>query len=301
MKHYSIVVASIYFNFLLTGVVISDKEVVYITHENVSIGRSINNSMCDIFALAQDKQEFNIISDGLYIDPPCSLYLIGVNNINNTYRFSGMCFKVYDIDIPCGRNDTIVIRGWAVDILNKTKPLSLYTTQSMLITEKTLRCDNKQDFSRNNEFCWEKISMLEILFYSPYKQSSGLTTLTVRTNALIGNLKTSALSPRAMERMTIQMSKCSCDNSTCRPCIPTSHDMYLEFLDRIIAIGSINNYNYKNNNNDKYDEDNKKNIEEESSSVDLNILLPSLFGSITTLAGAFVGVITCTPQKESVL
>lgn len=34
MKHYSIVVASIYFNFLLTGVVISDKEVVYITHEN---------------------------------------------------------------------------------------------------------------------------------------------------------------------------------------------------------------------------------------------------------------------------
>lgn len=78
---------------------------------------------------------------------------------------------------------------------------------------------------------------------------------------LTGNLKTSALSPHAMERMTIQMSKCSCDNTTCRPCIPTSHDMYLEFLDRIIAIGSINNYKTNGNNNDNED------IEEESSSV----------------------------------
>lgn len=90
--------------------------------------------MCDLFALAQDKKTFHIISDGLHIDPPCSLYLIGVHNINTTYSFSGMCFKVYDIDIPCGRNDTIVIRGWAVDILNKTQSLSLYTTQSMVGT-----------------------------------------------------------------------------------------------------------------------------------------------------------------------
>lgn len=61
----------------------------------------------------------------------------------------------------------------------------LYWTLSyiffQLITEKTLRCEDKQDFTMNYEFCWDKVSMLEILFYSSYKPSSVFPKLTVHT------------------------------------------------------------------------------------------------------------------------
>lgn len=88
--------------------------------------------MCGVFALTEDDQTFHILSDGYYIDPPCSIYLTGVNRINNIYRLSGMCFKMSDVLLPCGRNDTIIIRGWALQIFNQTQSVSLYTNQSMV-------------------------------------------------------------------------------------------------------------------------------------------------------------------------
>lgn len=88
--------------------------------------------MCGVYALAADKQTFHIHSDGYYIYPPCSIYLAGVNRINSTYRFSGMCFKMSDIVLPCGKNDTFIIRGWALDIRYTDQSVSLYTNRSMV-------------------------------------------------------------------------------------------------------------------------------------------------------------------------
>lgn len=98
----------------------------------VSVGRAINTSMCGVYALAADEQTFHIHSDGYYINPPCSIYLAGVNRINSTYRFSGMCFKMSDIVLPCGKNDTFIIRGWSLDIRYKDQSVSLYTNRSMV-------------------------------------------------------------------------------------------------------------------------------------------------------------------------
>ncbi|XP_052074680.1 uncharacterized protein LOC127712352 isoform X1 [Mytilus californianus] len=276
MEYSKMVVICFCLNVLLIVMAIATTEVIYTKHENVSVGRFKNTSMCGVFSLTQDEKTFQIISDGHHIDPPCSLYLIGVNNINNNYSFSGMCFKMSAIALPCGRNDTLILRGWALDIRHKDQSILLYANQSMLVTEKILRCDNKQDFTMNYEFCWEKISMLEILFYSQNKPSSALPTITVQSGVLIGPTYP-ALSLHDMETMKIQMDEC-------KTCKVTAHQMYLDFLDRVILIA--------NNNNNKNNKDDDKNEEETSSaSVDLNILLPSLFGTIATVAVAVVGVV----------
>ncbi|XP_052074688.1 uncharacterized protein LOC127712354 [Mytilus californianus] len=290
MEHFIIVVTSFYLTGLLIGMVGGTNEFRYTTHKNISVGRSMNTSMCGVFALTEDGQTFHISSDGYHINPPCSIYLAGVNRVNSTYRFSGMCFKMSDIALPCDKNDTIIIRGWSLDIRYQNQSVSLYINQSMLITEKTLRCDNKQDFTMNYEFCGEKVSMLEILFYSRNKHFSVLPKTTVHTRAIMVSMYP-ALSLHAMDTMSIQMSQCRCDDPNCRTCKPTAHDMYIEFLDRVITIGRNNN----NNNNDKDNDADKQNIGEKSSSaiVDLNILLPSLFGSMATLGGAIIGAITC--------
>ncbi|XP_052074689.1 uncharacterized protein LOC127712355 [Mytilus californianus] len=234
---------------------------------------------------------FHIISDGHHIDPSCSLYFIGVNNINSTYSFSGMCFKMSDIALPCSRNNTLIFRGWALDIRHRNQSILLYANQSMLITEKTLRCDNKQDFTISYEFCWEEIFMLEILFYSQNKPSSVLPTINVQSRVLIGS-KYPALSLHDLETMTIQMDECRCSNvPNCRKCIATLHQMYLDFLRILIG----NNKNNNNNNNGK------DAIKEESSSasVDLNILLPTLFGSIVTIVVAVIGVKSNSERKRA--
>lgn len=59
-----------------------------------------------------------------------------------------------------------------------------------LVTEKTLRCDNKQDISMNYEFCSEKLSMLEILFYGRNKPTSVLTKITVQSRGKTLNIHT---------------------------------------------------------------------------------------------------------------
>lgn len=59
-----------------------------------------------------------------------------------------------------------------------------------LVTEKTLRCDNKQDISMNYEFCSEKLSMLEILLYGRNKPTSVLTKITVQSRGKTLNLHT---------------------------------------------------------------------------------------------------------------
>lgn len=71
-----------------------------------------------------------------------------------------------------------------------------------------------------------------------------------------------ALSLHAMDTMNIQMSQCNCNYPNCRTCIPTSHDMYIEFLDRVIAISGNNN-----NDNDKNNDAEKENIKDKSSSA----------------------------------
>ncbi|CAC5397013.1 unnamed protein product [Mytilus coruscus] len=258
---------------LLIGTAIGTTEAIYSTHENVSVGRFKNTSMCGVFALTQEKKTFHIISDGYNIDPTCSLYLIGVNNINNNYSFSGMCFKMSDIVLPCGRNDTLILRGWALDIRHKDQSILLYANQSMLVTEKILRCDNKQDFTMNYEFCWEKISMLEISFYSPNNPSSTLPKITVQSRVSIGPTYP-ALSLHDMETMKMQMDEC-------KTCKVTTHQMYLDFLDRVILIANNNDKNNKNEDNNEE--------ETSSASVDLNILLPSLFGTIATVVVAVLG------------
>ncbi|XP_076109003.1 uncharacterized protein LOC143076997 [Mytilus galloprovincialis] len=181
-----------------------------------------------------------------------------------------MCFKMSDIALPCGRNDTLVLRGWNLDIRHKDQSILLYANQSMLVTEKILRCDNKQDFSMKYEFCQEKVSMFEILFYSPNKPSSVLPKITVHSRVLIGPTYP-ALSLHDMETMKIQM-------VGCKTCNVTAHQMCPDFLDIVIVI--VNNGN-KNNKED----------ETSSASVDLNILLPSLFGSIATVAVAVVAAL----------
>lgn len=57
------------------------------------------------------------------------------------------------------------------------------------------------------------------------------------------------------------MSQCNCDDTNCRTCKPTAHDMYIEFLDRVITIGKNNDNNDKNSGADKQD------IKEKSSSA----------------------------------
>lgn len=57
-----------------------------------------------------------------------------------------------------------------------------------LVTEKILRCDNKQDFLMNYEFCREKVSMLEILLYSSKHPSSVLPKITVHSRGKSFNL-----------------------------------------------------------------------------------------------------------------
>ncbi|CAG2207416.1 unnamed protein product [Mytilus edulis] len=255
------------FNVLLISIALGLTEAIYSTHTNVSVGRFDNTSMCGVFALTQDQKTFHIRSDGQHINPPCSLYLIGVNYINNNYSLSGMCFKMSDIALPCGRNDTLILRGWNLDIRHKDQSILLYANQSMLVTEKILRCDNKQDFLMSYEFCREKVSMLEILFYSPKHLSSVLPKITVHSRVLMGPTYP-ALSLHDMETMKIQM-------VGCKTCKVTAHQMDLDFLDVVIVI--VNN----GNKNDKDDETS-------SASVDLNILLPSLFGSIATVVVAVV-------------
>lgn len=88
--------------------------------------------MCGVFALTQDEKTFHISSDAHLIDPPCSLYLIGVNIINNNYSLSGMCYKMSDIALPCGRNDTLILREWDLDIGHKDQSILLYANQSMV-------------------------------------------------------------------------------------------------------------------------------------------------------------------------
>ncbi|XP_063397403.1 uncharacterized protein LOC134681688 [Mytilus trossulus] len=290
MEYLIIVITSFYLTGYMIGMVGGTNEFRYTTHKNISVGRAINTSMCGVYALAADKQKFHIHSDGYHIDPPCSIYFAGVNRIDSSYRFSGMCFKMSDIALPCGKNDTFIIRGWSLDIRYNNQSVSLYTNHSMLITEKNIRCESRQDLTMNYELCWEKVSMLEILFYSPYKPSSVLPTLTIHTRAIMVT-KYPALSLHAMDTMSIQMSQCNCNNPTCRTCIPTSHDMYIEFLDRVITIGRNND-----NNNDAV----KQDIEEKSSSasVDLNILLPSLLGAIATVATAIVGAWKCNEIRK---
>ncbi|CAG2207414.1 unnamed protein product [Mytilus edulis] len=251
---------------------ISTTEAIYSTHQNVSVGRFKNTSMCGVFALTQDEKTFHISSDAHLIDPPCSLYLIGVNIINNNYSLSGMCYKMSDIALPCGRNDTLILREWDLDIGHKDQSILLYANQSMLVTEKTLRCDSNQDFTMNYEFCRKELSMIEILFYSPNNPSSVLPKITVQSRVLIGPTYP-PLSLYDMETMKIQMDEC-------KTCKVTAHQMYIDFLDRVILIANNNNKNNKNE--DKNEE------ETSSASVDLNILLPSLFGSIATVAVAVV-------------
>ncbi|VDI18101.1 Hypothetical predicted protein [Mytilus galloprovincialis] len=232
--------------------------------------------MCGVFALTKDQKTFQIRSDGQHVNPPCSLYLAGVNYINNNYSLSGMCFKTSDIALPCGNNDTLILRGWNLDISLKDQSILLYANQSMLITEKILRCNKNQDFTMTYEFCQEKVSMFEILFYSPNNPSSVLPTITVHSRVLMGPTYP-ALSLHDMETMKIQM-------VGCKTCKVTAHQMDLDFLDIVIVI--VNNDN-KNNKDD----------ETSSGSVDLNILLPSLFGSIATVAVAVVGVWRCRKGK----
>ncbi|XP_071177938.1 uncharacterized protein [Mytilus edulis] len=255
------------FNALLICMFIGTTESKYSTHANVSVGRFHNTSMCGVFALTQDEKTFHITSDAYQIDPPCSLYLIGVNIINNNYSLSGMCFKMSDIALPCDRNDTLILRGWALDIRHKDQSILLYANQSMLVTEKNLRCDNKVDFTMNYEFCREKVSMLEILFYSPKKPSTMLSKITVQSRVIGPTYP--PLSLQDMETMKIQMDEC-------KSCKVTRHQMYLDFLDRVILIANNGNKNNK-------DEKNKEE-EKSSASVDLNILLPALFGSLATAA-----------------
>ncbi|XP_071180849.1 uncharacterized protein [Mytilus edulis] len=207
-----------------------------------------------------------------------------------------MCYKVSDITLPCGRNDTLILREWALNIRHKDQSILLYANQSMLVTEKILRCDNNKDFTMNYEFCREKLFMLEILFYSPNKPSLVLPNITVQSRVIIGP-RYPALSLHDMESMKIQM-------VGCKTCKVTAHQMYLDFLDRVILIA--------NNNNNKNKDENSK--EEPSSSpgvhnVDLNILLPTLFGSLTTVTVAVIGLdqyrrkrgkqLKATPEKQT--
>lgn len=96
------------------------------------MGRYKITSIWNVFALTQDKKTFKIRSDGNHIIPPCSLYLIGVKYINSSYSLSGMCFKISSIGLPCGRNDTLIIRGWSLDIHHKDQSILLYANQSMV-------------------------------------------------------------------------------------------------------------------------------------------------------------------------
>ncbi|CAG2207415.1 unnamed protein product [Mytilus edulis] len=265
------------FSVLLIGFAIGTTEDIYSTHENVSVGRFKNTSMCGVFALTQDKKTFQIKSDCHHTEPPCSLYLIGVNYINNNYSFSGMCFKISDIALPCARNDTLIIRGWALDIRHKDQSILLYANQSMLVTEKTFRCGQNQDFTMNYEFCRDKVYMLEILFYSPNKPASVLPKITVQSRVIIGP-KYPALSLHDMETMQIQM-------VGCKTCKVTAHEMYLDFLDRVVLIGNNDNKNNKYE-NIKGEEPSSARVHD----VDLNILLPTLFGSLTTVTVAVIGL-----------
>ncbi|VDI49003.1 Hypothetical predicted protein [Mytilus galloprovincialis] len=269
MEYSKMVVTGFCLNVVLIGMAISTTEAIYSTHQNVSVGRFKNTSMCGVFALTQDEKTFHISSDAHHIDPPCSLYLIGVNIINNNYSLSGMCYKFSDIALPCGRNDILILREW--DLILATKISQYYCMQIKLVTEKTLRCDSNQDFTMNYEFCRKKLSMIEILFYSPNNPSSVLPKITVQSRVLIGPTYP-PLSLYDMETMKIQMDEC-------KTCKVTAHQMYLDFLDRVILIGN-------NNNNNKNEDKNEE--ETSSASVDLNILLPSLFGSIATVAVAVV-------------
>ncbi|XP_071177936.1 uncharacterized protein [Mytilus edulis] len=277
MEFYRLVVISFSFNVLLIGtcMAIGTTEEIYASHKNVSVGRFKITSICSKYVLTQDKKTFNIISDGHHIDPPCSFYLIGVNYINNNYSFSGMCYKMSGIALPCGRNDTLIIRGWALDIRHQKQSLLLYANQSMLVTEKTLRCDNNQDISMNYEFCWEKISMLEILFYSPNNPSSVLPKITVQTRVLVGQTYP-ALSLDAMEAMAIQI-----DVQTNKSCKANAQQIHLDFLDRDILSGNKSNTNNNKLNKDEY------NIKEETS-IDVNVILASLFGALSTVAVALI-------------
>ncbi|XP_063447844.1 uncharacterized protein LOC134727395 [Mytilus trossulus] len=281
-----VVICFFSFNVLLIGLAIGTTSTgeIHASHENIShtntlqisVGRFKITSICKKYALVQEST-FNIISDGHHINPPCSLNLIGVNYIHNNYSFSGMCYKMSDITLPCGRNDTLIIKGWALEILNTDQSILLYANQSMLVTEKTLRCDKKQDVSMNYEFCWEKVSMLEILFYSPNNPSSVLPKITVQSRILIGQTYP-ALSLHAMEKMTIQM-----DVHTNKTCKAKAKQVHLDFRDRDVLSGNNNNTNNNKLNKDEY------NIKEETS-IDVNVILAALFGAISTVAVALIGV-----------
>lgn len=79
-----------------------------------------------------------------------------------------------------------------------------------------------------------------------------------------------ALTLHAMDTMRIQMSQCNCNDPNCRTCKPTAHDMYIEFLDRVITIGRNND---NNNDNDKNNDAVKQDIEEKSSSASVGKLV----------------------------
>ncbi|VDI13870.1 Hypothetical predicted protein [Mytilus galloprovincialis] len=117
--------------------------------------------------------------------------------------------------------------------------------------------------------------MLEILFYGRNKSTSVLTKITVQSRVLIGQTYP-ALSLDAMEQMTIQM-----DIHTYKTCKTKTQQIHLDFLDRDILSGNNNNTTTNTLNKDEY------NIKEETS-IDLNVILASLFGALSTVAVALV-------------
>ncbi|VDH94195.1 Hypothetical predicted protein [Mytilus galloprovincialis] len=117
----------------------------------------------------------------------------------------------------------------------------------------------------NYEFCSEKLSMLEILFYGRNKPASVLTKIAVQSRD-------------DMEQMTIQM-----DVHTYKTFKTKAQQVHLDFLDRDILSGNNNNTITNTLNKDEY------NIKEETS-IDLNVILASLFGALSTVAVVLVGV-----------
>ncbi|XP_063397405.1 uncharacterized protein LOC134681689 [Mytilus trossulus] len=266
---------------LLINTAVGTDEIKYTIHGNVSVGRSMNASVCDIFALTPNDRKYKIFSDGCYIDPSCSIYLVGVENIENSYRFSGTCFKVTDISLACGGNETIIIRGWNVNIIHQNQSLSMYTNQSMLVTEATFGCHKQIDFTQSYEFCWENISMLEISFHSLNMHSVVLPALIVHTRVFDGPTYR-RLSLHSMDTMTLILDDCKSDIRNWDSCKSTTHLINNIFIN-IDQNGNIDNKNNK-----------------EGTNI-LNYIIPVLCALITAIAivvAAVISIKKCAKKPE---
>ena len=77
--------------------------------------------MCDRYDVVPGKTIVNLASDGYIINPACSLNLIGFGVNDETFGFSGMCYEILEIDIPCGDRNIITIQAWPLLVYqNKT-------------------------------------------------------------------------------------------------------------------------------------------------------------------------------------